>query len=88
MSNNDYTKWPKVTVRFMSLLSSSLTDRITASNDWLDNNNVTHHKGDITGYFYYTLYIKDPNYMTMFMLKFGDLCDKKITPGVYVDEHY
>lgn len=75
IDTGEYLDWPRVKVRTLIAFQHSNSKQREDSLTWLKENNITFVDSSIhVSYMFFYRYIKDPNYMTMFRLKFPELC--------------
>lgn len=72
-TSNNYKGWPRVHVSYVNSNTPEWTQHIE-SKQWLVNNNIEYQVLSGFSVNYFTICIKDPKYMTMFRIKFPNMC--------------
>lgn len=71
--------WPNIIVPYVDHHTPyNVVMRKHFAHQWLFDNNVVHESIGSLDRRYYTLYIKEPKQMTMFLLLWGDIVEDRI----------
>lgn len=75
MSDFSHMAWPKVKVKYVTFDNrAKLEEQRKAARYWLIENNVEFKEQPTLSIFTFDLHIKDPKYLMLYKLKFGDTC--------------